>query len=204
MKLQGPLSAACVAAALSPTTTEAFSPSVSAVRRNNNHRIRNFPANFQNSCPPVGVVPRPITALDAATMGTATGAEPHSPAQRRAAAEMASMAKYRRSNYSPAAWADFTRSDPLMSSVRTELISKFVQLGRSAADAEAEVDAFLDDEERSGEFVEMRRYAAVHKEDSMGFEDALLYLGAFCAGAAVDVALRLAAEHLDVSVPFFS
>mmetsp|Transcript_9358 Transcript_9358/g.20052 ORF Transcript_9358/g.20052 Transcript_9358/m.20052 type:complete len:216 (-) Transcript_9358:207-854(-) len=215
MKFRGPLSAACASVALSPSAVvDAFAPSAAVSRRNRRSANKNFPAIFPNSG---GVVSRPTDTtfvppaaagqLSAATMGTELDPtiEPHSPAQRRAAAESASQSRYHRSNYSPAAWAQFTRTDPILSAIRSDLVTKFVALGRTPSDAESEVDAFLDDEDRSGEFVEMRRYAAVHKEDGMGFEDALLYLGAFCVGVGADLALRLAAEYMDgVSVPFFS
>lgn len=195
MKVLRPLSAACVAIALSPSTTvDAFSPS-----RVRNNRIRHFPAKTHQ------VVSTSLSST-AVPLDVPTNIEPpHSPAQRRAAAEASARARYQRSSYStPAAWSDFCQTDPLLSTIRTELVSKYLTLGRSQLDAVAEVDAFLDDEERSGEYIEMRRCAASAREEAMGFEDAVMYLGAFCAGALVDVALRLAAEHLDVSVPFFS
>ena len=98
------------------------------------------------------------------------------------------------------------QTDPLFSHIRSELVSKYVALGSQWSQTEAtkEVDAFLNDEGRSGEFIEMRRYAFVRREEELGFEDAMLYAAAFVAGVGVDLAMRWCAENIDgFTMPFF-
>ena len=205
MKVLRALSAATVTVALSPAAVTAFSsPGVSS-RRNyggGGHLAHQ-------------VVSSPITstALPSEAIPLDRGDHHHhrnhrhlSPAQSRAEAEQSSQDFYRRSQHTDSEWADMLETDPLLSHIRSELISKYLALGSQWSQSEAtkEVDGFLNDEERSGEFIEMRRYAFIHREEEMGFEDAMLYAAAFVCGVGVDLAMRWCAEHIDgFTVPFF-
>ena len=53
--------------------------------------------------------------------------------------------------------------------MRTELLNKYISLGKPKELAEKEVDAFLSDREKAQPFIEMRRYAK-RKMDDMGLE----------------------------------
>ena len=196
MKVLRPLSAASVAVALSPAVVTAFSPGVT---RRRNYGGGHFAAAAQvvsPSTPPITVLHSEAIPLDRHL----------SPAQSRAAAEQSSQAFYRRSQHTESEWADMLQTDPLLSHIRSELVSKYVALGSQWSQAEAtkEVDAFLNDEDRSGEFIEMRRYAFVRREEELGFEDAMLYAAAFVAGVGVDLTMRWCAENIDgFTMPFF-
>uniref|UniRef100_A0A7S0AXU0 Uncharacterized protein n=1 Tax=Minutocellus polymorphus TaxID=265543 RepID=A0A7S0AXU0_9STRA len=198
MKVVRSLSAASVAVALSPAVVTAFSPGVT--------RRRNYGGgHFAQVVSPLS----PITVLLSEAIPLDSSGDHHrhlSPAQFRAEAEQSSQAFYRRSQHTDPEWADMLETDPLLSHIRSELISKYVALGSQWSQAEAtkEVDTFLNDEDRSGEFIEMRRYAFVHREEEMGFEDAMLFAAAFVAGVGVDLAMRWGAEHIDgFTMPFF-
>lgn len=58
---------------------------------------------------------------------------------------------------------------PQIQQVRSEMLAKYISLGKSAEQAEKEVDEFLHDRERAQPFVEMRQYAK-RKFDDMGLE----------------------------------
>ena len=210
MKVLRPLSAASVAVALSPAAVTAFnSPSVS---RRRNHRYGAGAGHFAYQV----VSSSSITSTALSSEAIPLERNEHhrhrnhrrhlSPAQSRAETEQSSQDFYRRSQHTDSEWADMLETDPLLSHIRSELIAKYLALGSQWSQSEAtkEVDAFLDDEERSGAFIEMRRYAFVHREEEMGFEDAMLYAAAFVAGVGVDLAMRWCAEHIDgFTVPFF-
>lgn len=202
MKVLRPLSAAYVAVALSPAAVTAFSSGVS--------RRRNYgPGHLAHQ---VVSSPSPATSLHSEAIPLDRDGRHYrnhrrlSPAQSRAEAEQSSQDFYRRSQHTDSEWADMLENDPLLSHIRSELISKYLALGSqwSRSEATKEVTAFLNDEDRSGEFIEMRRYAFVHREEEMGFEDAMLYAAAFVAGVGVDLAMRWCAEHIDgFTAPFF-
>jgi hypothetical protein len=202
MKVFRPLSAASVAA---------FSPIPGTTRRRS-HVVSPSPTHASPTFHTPTSIPIPATTLRSEAIPLDRGDHNHrnhrhlSPAQSRAETEQSSKAFYRRSQHTGAEWAVLLESDPLLSHIRSELISKYLALGSQWTKAEAtkEVDAFLNDEDRSGEFIEMRRFAFVHREEEMGFEDAMLYAAAFVAGVGVDLAMRWCAEHIDgFAVPFF-
>lgn len=56
-----------------------------------------------------------------------------------------------------------------LETIRTELIQKYITLGHTEDYAEKEVDYFLEDEERSRQYVEMRRVAMARGND-LGIE----------------------------------
>jgi len=200
MKVLRPLSAASVAVALSPAVVTAFSPGVT--------RQRNYGGGHFAAAQVVSPINPPITVLhsEAIPLDSADHHRHLSPAQSRLAAEHSSQAFYRRSQHTDSEWADLLQTDPLLSHIRSELVSKYVALGSQWSQAEAtkEVDAFLNDEDRSGEFIEMRRYAFVRREEELGFEDAMLYAAAFVAGVGVDLTMRWCVENIDgFTMPFF-
>ena len=159
MKVLRPLSAASVAVALSPAVVTAFSPGVT--------RQRNYGGGHFAAAQVVSPINPPMTVLhsEAIPLDSADHHRHLSPAQSRSAAEHSSQAFYRRSQHTDSEWADLLQTDPLLSHIRSELVSKYVALGSQWSQAEAtkEVDAFLNDEDRSGEFIEMRRYAFVRR-----------------------------------------
>lgn len=61
-------------------------------------------------------------------------------------------------------WKKQLESDELQE-IRREMVAKYTSLGNSLEVAEAEVDAFLGDREKSQQFVEMRRYAQAQVDD---------------------------------------
>jgi hypothetical protein len=77
-------------------------------------------------------------------------------------------------------WVDQLKA-PLMQDVRSELIQKYVAQGVSQDTAEQEVDWFLQDTERSQQYLEMRMYAQLQADD-FGVEYGLQVLGAFLLG----------------------
>jgi hypothetical protein len=77
-------------------------------------------------------------------------------------------------------WVDRLKA-PLMQDVRYELIQKYVAQGVSQETAEQEVDLFLEDTERSQQYLEMRMYAQLQADD-LGVEFGLQVLGAFVLG----------------------
>jgi galactose-1-phosphate uridylyltransferase len=90
--------------------------------------------------------------------------------------------------------------------VRQELIEKYLSLGRSQEYAETEIDKFLNDPSRSQKFLEMKKYVKSQEDASMGFENFLLYGGAFFVGLLGDaifkyiVALQeeITSDHIDL------
>jgi len=89
------------------------------------------------------------------------------------------------SSSSPDEWSE-RLSSLEVSEVRSELISKYLEIGRTREFAEGEVDTFLQDRERSEKFLDMRRIA---KEAEIGeregwsketaTQQAVLYLTTF-------------------------
>jgi hypothetical protein len=68
-----------------------------------------------------------------------------------------------------------------LETIRKELIQKYLALGHSIEDATSEVEYFLEDEERSKEYVEMRRIAMARGND-LGIEMIVQFAGAFLVG----------------------
>jgi hypothetical protein len=77
-------------------------------------------------------------------------------------------------------WVDQLKA-PLMQDVRDELIQKYMAQGVLQETAEQEVDLFLEDTERSQQYLEMRMYAQLQADD-LGVEFGLQLLGAFVLG----------------------
>jgi hypothetical protein len=68
-----------------------------------------------------------------------------------------------------------------LETIRKELIQKYLSMGHSLEDATGEVEYFLADEERSREYVEMRRIAMARGND-LGIEMIVQFGGAFLVG----------------------
>lgn len=68
-----------------------------------------------------------------------------------------------------------------LETIRKELIQKYLSMGHSLEDASSEVEYFLADEERSREYVEMRRIAMARGND-LGIEMIVQFGGAFFVG----------------------
>jgi len=81
--------------------------------------------------------------------------------------------------------------------VRTELIEKYLSKGRDIEFAEAEVDKFLSDPERSLQYLEMRSYAKAQNE--MGFESAIQLGAAFAIGLIGNVGVKYYAAWKEAS-----
>jgi hypothetical protein len=71
-----------------------------------------------------------------------------------------------------------------LETIRKELIQKYLAIGHSIEDATREVEYFLEDEERSREYVEMRRIAMARGND-LGIEMIVQFAGAFLVGWVV-------------------
>ena len=72
--------------------------------------------------------------------------------------------------------------------VRQELIEKYVSAGNTFEVAEAEVDAFLSDTQRSSDYLEMRLRAK--EESDLGFEEIVRYALAFTIGILTNLAAK--------------
>ncbi|KAL3798346.1 hypothetical protein HJC23_004999 [Cyclotella cryptica] len=70
-----------------------------------------------------------------------------------------------------------------LETIRKELIQKYLSFGHSLEDATREVEYFLEDEERSADYVEMRRVAMARGND-LGIEMIVQFGGAFLLGMA--------------------
>lgn len=70
-----------------------------------------------------------------------------------------------------------------LETIRKELIQKYLSFGHSLEDATREVEYFLEDEERSADYVEMRRVAMARGND-LGIEMIVQFGGAFLVGMA--------------------
>lgn len=68
-----------------------------------------------------------------------------------------------------------------LETIRNELIQKYIKLGHSEAYAKKEVDFFLEDSERSAQYVEMRRIAMARGND-LGIESWIQFGVAFILG----------------------
>lgn len=79
-----------------------------------------------------------------------------------------------------------------LETIRKELIQKYLSMGHSIEDATGEVEYFLADEERSREYVEMRRIAMARGND-LGIEMIVQFAGAFLVGWVVSSMVH----HLD-------
>jgi len=82
--------------------------------------------------------------------------------------------------------------------VREQLVEKYLSLGRSQEYAESEVDNFLNDPNRSQKFLEMRRYAKSQQDAAMGFENILMYGGAFFLGLLGDGIFKYFAAYKEI------
>lgn len=69
--------------------------------------------------------------------------------------------------------------------VRLEMVEKYVELGKTYAEAEVEVDKFLSDPEQSLQYLEMRRYAK--SQELVGPELLFQLGGAFALGLIATV-----------------
>jgi hypothetical protein len=79
-----------------------------------------------------------------------------------------------------------TKETEYMEELRQELIAKYVDAGRTQTVAETEVDSFLLDTQRSGDYIEMR--LRTKEESDLGFEEIIWYAFAFTAGLISHVA----------------
>ncbi len=68
-----------------------------------------------------------------------------------------------------------------METIRGELVQKYIALGHSEEYAAREVNYFLDDSERSKQYVEMRRIAMARGND-LGIENYVQFIAAFLVG----------------------
>lgn len=68
-----------------------------------------------------------------------------------------------------------------MDTIRKELIQKYITLGHSEEYATREVNYFLEDAERSKQYVEMRRIAMARGND-LGIENIVQFAAAFLVG----------------------
>ena len=68
-----------------------------------------------------------------------------------------------------------------METIRFELVQKYIALGHNDEYATHEVDYFLDDDERSKQYVEMRR-VAMKRGNDFGIEDYIQFGSAFVVG----------------------
>lgn len=68
-----------------------------------------------------------------------------------------------------------------METIRKELIEKYIALGHDDAYAAREVSYFLEDSERSAQYVEMRRVAMARGND-LGIENLVQFAAAFMVG----------------------
>uniref|UniRef100_A0A7S2UB18 Uncharacterized protein n=1 Tax=Attheya septentrionalis TaxID=420275 RepID=A0A7S2UB18_9STRA len=86
-------------------------------------------------------------------------------------------------------WRDQLQSKEVQR-VREDLLRNFLRQGRSREYAEAEVDEFLNDPERSQPFLEMKRYAASQADDLLAPEPIFQCILAFFSGFALHYLLR--------------
>ena len=70
-----------------------------------------------------------------------------------------------------------------MDTIRQELVAKYVKLGHTPEYAQTEVNFFLEDPERSAQYVEMRRVAMARGND-LGIESFVQFAAAFLVGMA--------------------
>ena len=68
-----------------------------------------------------------------------------------------------------------------METIRLELVQKYIALGHTDEYATREVNYFLDDDERSKQYVEMRR-VAMERGNDFGIEDFIQFGTAFVVG----------------------
>lgn len=68
-----------------------------------------------------------------------------------------------------------------MDTIRKELIQKYITVGHSEEYATREVNYFLEDAERSKQYVEMRRIAMARGND-LGIEEVVQFVAAFLVG----------------------
>lgn len=82
-------------------------------------------------------------------------------------------------------WLEQLQS-PEIQQVRSEMLAKYIALGKSDEEAAREVDAFLQDQQRAESFIEMRQYAK-RKFDDMGLEIVLqtAVITIFCLVASI-------------------
>ena len=80
----------------------------------------------------------------------------------------------------PDSWTELLDKE-LLAEVREELIQRYLNQGVSQEVAEEEVNIFLQDKERSEQYIEMRMYAAAQADD-LGVGTILQLLGGFLVG----------------------
>eukprot|EP00578_Thalassiosira_sp_NH16_P004966 CAMPEP_0181139916 /NCGR_PEP_ID=MMETSP1071-20121207/35033_1 /TAXON_ID=35127 /ORGANISM="Thalassiosira sp., Strain NH16" /LENGTH=166 /DNA_ID=CAMNT_0023226847 /DNA_START=62 /DNA_END=562 /DNA_ORIENTATION=+ len=94
-----------------------------------------------------------------------------------------------------------------METIRLELVQKYIALGHTEDYATREVDYFLEDSERSNEYVEMRRVAMARGND-LGIENIIQFAAAFMVGMMGSWVLNslhaLHAANADGAFPWIS
>jgi len=73
--------------------------------------------------------------------------------------------------------------------IREEIVGKYIALGHSEDHAGREVNYFLEDAERSAQYVEMRRLAMARGND-LGIENIVQFAATSMAGALLSMALN--------------
>ena len=68
-----------------------------------------------------------------------------------------------------------------METIHRELVEKYIKLGHTEEYAAREVNYFLEDSERSAQFVEMRR-VAMKRGNDLGIENFVQFFAAFMVG----------------------
>jgi hypothetical protein len=90
-----------------------------------------------------------------------------------------------------------------METIRNELVQKYIAMGHSEDYAAQEVNYFLEDYERSNEYVQMRRIAMARGND-LGIEDFVQFAAAFTVGVLASWALNFHAMNPDGGLPWIS
>ena len=72
-----------------------------------------------------------------------------------------------------------------MDTIKEELVAKYLDLGHSEEYAKREVDYFLQDSERSQQYVQMRRVAMAREGNDLGIEDLVQFVLAFVIGMSL-------------------
>jgi len=72
-----------------------------------------------------------------------------------------------------------------MDTIKKELIAKYLKMGHSEEYAKSEVEFFLQDDERSQQYVNMRRVAMAREGNDLGIEDVVQFVLAFVIGMSL-------------------
>jgi len=108
--------------------------------------------------------PRPLlTPLNSATVGTSSGTSP------------------RNNAVPPSPRSPSLLEQREMETIHRELVEKYIKLGHTEEYAAREVNYFLEDSERSAQFVEMRR-VAMKRGNDLGIENFVQFFAAFMVG----------------------